>query len=231
MGRKLTREQLRRDEVMDTVGRGWNYVSAHRRGTIKAAAAVAGAAVLVFAFFAVQSSRNQRAQEHLSKALTILASPLASEPAGPESTGRTYATEAERSSEAERELKAAAEVSGTPAARDARIVLAARGKESDAISPLRRAARGRSPIAALAGLDVVRVLESQGKTAEATAELKRELASSSPSTPKDVLLFELGSIYEASGSPADARASYQRILDECPQSPLRGEAQTKISSL
>jgi tetratricopeptide (TPR) repeat protein len=72
------------------------------------------------------------------------------------------------------------------------------------------------------------MLAAQGKSAEAIDRLKRAIESSSTAAPKDALLFTLAQIYEASGAAADARATYQRLLTDYPNSPYRADARQKV---
>ena len=49
--------------------------------------------------------------------------------------------------------------------------------------------------------------------------------------PKDALLIELGQLYERSGSPADAKATYQRLITDYPASLYLSDAQSRIGAL
>ncbi|MBK9090265.1 MAG: tetratricopeptide repeat protein [Holophagales bacterium] len=49
--------------------------------------------------------------------------------------------------------------------------------------------------------------------------------------PKDVILFTLARLYEKDGQLAEAKASYQRVVSDYPDSPMRFEAQQKAQGL
>src|SRR5689334_24024633 len=102
MVKKLSREQLKRDEVMETVGKGFRFVSSHRKGTAEAIIAAAGLAVLVAAFVGFRSYRESEAAQHLSKALTILSSPVTGEPTSIDASGTPYGSAAQRDADAEK---------------------------------------------------------------------------------------------------------------------------------
>jgi tetratricopeptide (TPR) repeat protein len=110
-------------------------------------------------------------------------------------------------------------------------VLAARDpKAPSAPEALAKAARdGRGEVAAAAELDAVKLLVSQGKTTEAIDRLKRAIESDS-AAPKDALLFLLAQVYEKNGAASDARAIYQRIVNDYPASPYRTDARQKLPS-
>jgi tetratricopeptide (TPR) repeat protein len=229
MAQKLSRRDLKRNELAETVGKTVDYVSHHRRGATEIVAVAAGIVLLVAGFFLVRSYRERAAGTALSAGLAALETPLASEPAA-QGAAKTYPTAAERTREAETLLKKAASYGGTAAGRAAKVVLAARiekGTESQEV--LNRAARdGEAEVAAVAELDAARLLAAQGKTAEAIDRLKRAIESPESPAPKDALLFALAEIYERAGSTEDAKATYRRLVTDYPNSPYRAEAQQRV---
>jgi tetratricopeptide (TPR) repeat protein len=230
MAKKMRREDLRRDEVMETVGKGIQFVSAHRRGATEAIGIAVALAVLIGAFVAFRAHRENQAGDHLSRALAVLATPLVSDPAAG-TVPKTYPSPQERDADADRELAAAAEFGATRSGREAEVILAARGRQKDSLATFDRFARsGKTVVSAAAEIDRYRALAAQGKTAEAIAGIKRAIETSASPAPKDALLSELAALYEQSGSPADAKATYQRLASEYPESPYTQEAQSKIGS-
>jgi tetratricopeptide (TPR) repeat protein len=231
MAQKLSRRDLKRNELAETVGKTVDYVTHHRRGFVEIAAIAAGVVVLVVGFFFVRALRERSAGTALSAGLAVLETPLASDPAAV-GAAKTYATAAERTREAEELLKKAASYGGTAAGRAARVALAARQvKGADSPEVLATAAReGKAEVAAVAELDAARLLASQGKTAEAIDRLKRAIESPDSAAPKDALLFALAETYERAGSAEDARATYRRLLTDYPNSPYRQEAQERVPS-
>jgi tetratricopeptide (TPR) repeat protein len=229
MTQRITRKDMKRNELAATMTKTADYVSHHRRGVTEATAIAAGAVILVGAIFAFRVYRASVAGVELSAALGILATPIANQPAAV-GAAKTYATAVEREKEAEPHLRKAASYSGTPSGRAAAVILAARDpKASGAPDVLARAAReGRAEVAAAAEIDAARLLASQGKTTEAVERLKRAIESSDVRAPKDALLFELGEIYEKSGAAADARATFQRLVNDYPNSAYRADARSKL---
>jgi tetratricopeptide (TPR) repeat protein len=88
----------------------------------------------------------------------------------------------------------------------------------------------RLEVAAAAEIDAARLLAATGKTSEAIERLKRGIESTQAAAPKDVLLFVLAETYEKSGAAADARATYQRLANDYPNSPYRAAAREKLGS-
>jgi tetratricopeptide (TPR) repeat protein len=228
---RITRRQLKRNELAESFGRTVDYVSHHRRGATEAIAAVVAVLLLAAGFLLFRGWRERSAGRELSEAIAILEAPLASDPAAA-TAARTFPTAAEREREAAQYLDSAAKKGGTRAGRAARVILAARSeKPADAVNVLTRVARDAElEVAAAAEIDAARLLAATGKTTEAIDRLKRAIESPRSAAPRDVLLFVLAETYEKSGAAADARSTYQRIVNDYPNSPYRTAAREKLGS-
>lgn len=229
MKQKITRKDLKRDDLVESFGRTVDYVGAHRKRLIQAGLAALGVAALAGAFLAVRAYRESRAGAELSAGLADLSAPLATDP-GAASAARTFSTEAERGKAAEEHLRKAASYGGMAPARAAAVILAARaGRPAAGLDVFTRAARdGRAEVSAAAEIDAARLLAAQGKTTEAIDRLRRAIESPESKAPKDALLYALAQIYERSGSSSDARVTYQRIVSDYPNSPYRADARQKL---
>ena len=228
MAKRITRKQLKRNELVETMGKTVEYVSHHRRGVTEAIVAGAVVVALVAAFFLFRAYQESQAGKELSAGLAALDAPLAGQPAAA-GAPKTFPDEASRNKEAETHLRKAADHGSTAAGRAAALVLAARTPSPGSGETFAKTAReAKAEIAASAELDAARLLASQGKKTEAIERLKRAIESSASPAPKDALLFALGEIYEDSGSAADARATFQKIVTDYPNSPYRNDARQKI---
>ncbi len=228
MTQKINRRDLKRNELADTVGKTVDYVAGHRRGVTEAVAIAIGVGVLIGGFFVYRAWLERSAGKSLSQALSILGTPLASEQPG---APKTFPSAAERRTAAEKLLTQAASHTSTPSGRAAQVILAADGadKPGQTIDVFEKAARqGRSESAAAAEIDAAKMLAAGGKTTEAVERLKRAIESPSSPAPKDALLFALAGIYEQSGAASDARATYQRLITDYPNSPYRADARQKV---
>jgi tetratricopeptide (TPR) repeat protein len=230
MTQKISRRDLKRNDLAETVGKTVDYVTGHRRGVTEAVAAGVALAVLVGGFFLYRAWLERSAGQSLSAALGVLETPLASDP-NAAGAPRTFASAAERTAEADKLLQKAAAHGSTLSGRAAQVILAANGadKAGQSVDVFEKAARqSKSESAAAAEIDAAKMLAAQGKTTEAIDRLKRAIESPSSAAPKDALLFALADIYEQSGSPADARATYQRLITDYPNSPYRADARQKV---
>lgn len=226
---RITRKELKRNELVESFDKTVDYVSHHRRGAVEALVAVGVVLLLAAGFFLFRGWRERQAGRELSAALEILETPLAGEPAAA-AAPRTFPSAIEREREAMDHLRAASRKGGTSAGKAAQVILAARGeKAAMSADVLAKAARGdQAEVAAAAEIDSARLLTAAGKTTEAIDRLKRAIESPKSAAPKDALLFALAETYEKAGSSADARATYQRIVNDYPNSPYRTDARTKI---
>jgi tetratricopeptide (TPR) repeat protein len=226
---RIKRKELKRNELAETFGRTVDYVSHHRRGAVEAVGAAAAVLVLAAGFILFRGWREHQAGKELSAALEILEAPVATDP-GAAAAFRKFSTAADREREATKHLREAAAKSGTDAGRAARVILAARSdKPAQAVETLSKEAReARAEVAAAAEIGAARLLASEGKTTEAIDRLKRAIESPQSLAPKDALLFALAETYEKAGSSTDARATYQRLVNDYPNSPYRNDAREKI---
>jgi tetratricopeptide (TPR) repeat protein len=228
MTSKIRRQDLKRNDLQETIDKTVGYVSGHRKGATEAAVILAAVALLAGGFYLYRTWSERSAGRSLSEALAILDTPLASEQPG---AAKTFASAAERRAQADPLLRKAASHGSTPSGRAAQVILAANGADNanQEVDVFEKAARqARSESAAAAEIDAAKALAAQGKTTEAIDRLKRAIESPTTPAPKDALLFALGAIYEQSGAAADAKATYQRLITDYPNSPYRPDARQKV---
>ena len=92
---RITRRELKRNELADTFGKTVDYVSHHRRGAVEAFAAVAAVLLIAAGFFLFRFARERQAGRELSAALEILETPVAGDPAAA-TAPKTFPTAADR---------------------------------------------------------------------------------------------------------------------------------------
>src|SRR5215470_6086397 len=149
MAQKFRRQDLKRNELAETMGKTVDYVSGHRKGVTEAI----GIGVLAGGFFLYRAWVERSAGRSLSEALAILDTPLASEQPG---AAKTFASAAERRAQAETLLRKAASHGTTPSGRAAQVILAANGadKATPSVDVFEKAARqSKSESAAAAEID------------------------------------------------------------------------------
>ncbi len=234
MSRRLTRKQIKRDQVGETLGSGIEYVLVHWKSIAYALLAVAAAFGVAAGVRSHQLRREVRAGEELAEAVKVLQAaidPETADPADPEE--RTFPDEAAREARA-MELfdRVQREFSSTDAAAIASVyrarLVARRGDHEEARALWEEFVdrQGDHMLASEVRLNLMTLARQQGRGEELAAEIRSMLDSGRPPLPPDVLLFELGQTLESLGD-AGAGAVYGRLVDEFPDSPYAPEARRR----
>jgi tetratricopeptide (TPR) repeat protein len=213
---RLSRKQMKRNEMAETVGSVVEYTRDHTRTLLWAAVAVLALLALVGAFLIWRGQRSVGAT-------TALAAAMAVEEGDP--TGR------------EKFQKVVDRFPRSGAADVARLYLAgyaaAEADDTQARELWQAAASegGDTALAQQARLNLWELDRSLGRHEELLAEIRSQLDVETAVFPKDQLLYQLALTLEASGDDLEARDTYLRLVDEHPQSVLRGVAQQRADQL
>jgi len=235
---KLSRKELKENELEHALVEARDYVVSHAVQTRRWTIVGVGAAVLVGLVWGGITLRGNRLDARLSKALATFDAPLATDGAGAPPGATVYKDAAERLSAAKKELQALADdAPGSEPGQAARTMLLA--LEGGATPPARlldgaRDLAKRAPGSIASGVAAMSYLDAEaaaGRVKEAIAAAKGYLDAAQPPLPKDVLLFTLARLYEKDGQAVEAKSSYQRVVADYPDSPMRFEAQQKAAGL
>jgi tetratricopeptide (TPR) repeat protein len=234
---RLTKDQLRTDQLQHALTDARDYVATHRSETTRWAVIAVAAAAAVLAVWGALTWRSHRASARLSQALAIFDAPLASDPS-PAPGAKVYKDAAERTAAVKRDLQGLVKDSPSSTAGRAAAVLllgmegapAATGANLDAARSLADRQKGTvaGGVAAIAALDAQ---AAAGRPKDALETAKRYLEAADAPLPKDVLVFTVARLYEKTGQALEAKGFYQRLLTDYPDSPLRADAQQRLASL
>jgi len=235
MNQRLSRHDMKRDELVATLERGVDYAQHHTRGILIGMAVAAGVGALGLAGWLWWQHRRVEANELLARAIQVAQAPLDPAAPKPDDPRRpSFADEAARRSRAVGLLEELREdYGGTGAAAAGTVYLAGlklEAGEAEEALRLFEEAGGGSPddlVGAAAWLTRLRADREQGKGEEVVAALRAALEADQRPLPDDVLLYELGATLEMLGRAEEARAAYQRIIDEFPRSPYQGLARER----
>ena len=229
----VTREDLKRNELEEALGKGIHYAEDHKRMLIWGVGGVVGVALLVAGIFLWIGSRKDGANELLGKALLVDGAEVVASGANPADVVRpTFASESARRARA-KELFAELDdrYGSTATGRVAKLYLAQIAiaeNDKEKAKQLWKAFLDAEPegsLAAAARINLYKLDREQGRGAELAEELKKMLEQDTKPLPSDVILYQLALTYEALGKSDDARTTYRRIVDEYPQSPYIADAQ------
>lgn len=239
MSQRLTRKDIKRDEVMETVGSAVDWVSAHARTIVYSIVAVIVVIVVGLLVRGYVSDRAARASEALAHALEVYAAPvdeLAPRPDDPDAP--VFATAADRdarSVELFRQVRS--DFGGTIAAGVAGVYLgemAARDGRLDEARELWEGfadGGGDDMLTAQVRVNLMELDRRQGRSEELVDRLRAELEQPQSELPTEVVLHQLAVTLEGLDRTEEARGVYQRIVDEFPSSAYRAGARRRLDVL
>ena len=243
MNQRLTRKEMKRDELSTALGRGYDYAESHVRNILLVLGAAVAVGLLVGLFFMYRSGRAEEAGKALTQALEVYQAPIdpaAPKPDDPEAP--TFADVAARQAKAKALFQALHDDYGSTIAGDiagdiAAIYLAqiamAEG-QPDRARELWNEFLEEHEGHLLAGqtrVNLLRLDRSQGKAQQVADQLAAMLDDPEPPLPQDIVLSELAVTQEQLGKKKEAIQSYERLATEFPQSPFARDAQQKIREL
>lgn len=239
MNERLTRKEIKRDELADAVGRSVEFAGSHVRSIAYAVGGVLLIVLLAVGINFYRHHRQEQASQALAQATKVYQAPVAAtgaKPADPDQP--SFPTDEARRARAKELLQKVHDDYGSTAAGGvAGLYLAQMAADAGKLDDARKLwsdfadDHKGTMLAAEARLNLLALDRKQGKGEEVVKQLRTMLEKGDAPLPQDVILHELGLTLEQLHRPQEAIQSYQRILDEFPQSPLRSDAQQKVAAL
>lgn len=228
-----TREDLKRNELEEALGKGIHYAEDHKRMILYGVGGVVGIALIVSVIVLWLGGRKDGANELLAQALRADGAEVVATGANPADPSKpTFASEAARRARSkelfgELDAKYGSMATGRVAKLYlAQIAIAENDKER--AKQLWKAfleAEPEGALAAAARVNLYKLDRAEGRGAALADELKKMLDQDVKPLPVDAILYQLALTYDALGKGDDARATWRRIVDEYPQSPYIADAQ------
>lgn len=237
MADHLNREELKRNELGDAVGASVEYAESHLKQLLMILGGVVAAGLAVYGIFAWRASSAASANDALGAALRVAGAPVIATGARPDDpSAPSFATESARDAKAaELFEKLVREHGSTDAGASGRLWLADRALRSGDAATARRYwtefldDQDSGSLAATARRNLIQLDRAEGKGETLVQELSAAIQRGRDPLTTDALLWELAETQKALGKSADARAAYQRIVDEHPTSPWAAEARRAAS--
>jgi predicted negative regulator of RcsB-dependent stress response len=236
---QLNRRDMKRDELATAMGRGVEYAESHARTLVTAIGVVLAVALLAALWFMYRSNRDEKANVALAQAIKVYQAPV--DPAAPkpdDPQAPTFADEAARRTKAKGLFEKVYDDFGSTSAGDVAAVylgqIALGEGQPDRARELWNGfvkEHGDHLLAGETRVNLFRLDRNTGKAEEVSKTLTAMLDQAEPPLPQDVILGELAATQEQLGKKQDAVQSYQRIIDEFPQSPYARDARQKIAEL
>ena len=239
MNQRLTRKDIKRDEFVTAMGRGVEYAESHARLLMTAIGGALLLALLILAIVLYRGNRRQAANEALARAIKVHEAPIAATGAKPDDpTAPTFPDESARRTRAKALFTEVQDDYGSTAAGKVAGLYLAQMAVQDGQPDRARELwndflddHGDHMLAGGVRLSLFHLDRQQGKAEQVAQELEGMVDKADAPLPQDVVLYELGQTREQLGKTADAIQSYQRIVDEFPQSPYASEARQRMTAL
>ena len=228
------RRELKHDRFVDMTGSLSGKAKDNQRLLLLITAAVVAAALIGYGLYFYRSSREQRAQEALGKAIDTIESPLLPPAGGQRIPGAKYKTDTERQAAAEKQFRdVQAQYGGTDAADVADLYLARleaqHGNTASARKRLEHfiSAHPKHMLVGGARFSLYQLRIDAGEGAQVAQELQAQIGKPDAPLPSDTMLVLLAHAYEAQGNADKSKETYRRIVTEFPDSPYAMEAQRR----
>jgi TolA-binding protein len=239
MSQRLVRKDMKRDDLATAVGRGVDYAETHSRQVLITAGIVLAAVLVGLLVFFYANHRSDAANEALAAAVKVFQAPIQATGAKPDDAKEpSFATETARQTKARKMLEdVRSSYHFTDAADVASLYLAEIESSAGKLGEARQLwsdfvkKHGDHVLAAQARIDLMELDRNQGKGQEVARQLREMLDQSDAPLPQDVILAQLATTLELLHRDQEAVQTYQRLIDEFPQSPYHSAAQQKITAL
>lgn len=236
------RHHLKTNEVAEQIARLKEKLAGRSRQVAAAAAVVALVAVAAGIYWTYRTRTLHEAGAALAGAMAILDAPIVPPPppgsTGPGSPAGSYPSEQARAEAALAAFRAVAErypatAPGVAARYEAASLLLQLGRPADAEALFKEVVdQSRVPVyQRMARLGLAEAQVAAGRYDEAIAVYRDLTARRDTELPVDGLLMQLGRAYTLAGKPAEALQTYQRIVDEFPESLYAAEARRQVETL
>lgn len=243
--KRSERHHLKENELAISLRRARAVAEQHRREITFATIGILVILAASVGYLVWRQRTNSLAEERLADALTIAEAPVvppapASPPgaAPPPRTPGTYPSERVKLEAALPKLLSAAEaypstMAGIAARYHAASALTALGRSQEAVARydevIQRA--GDGIYGQMARLGKADALGLSGQYDQAIAIYRELSARKDLGLPIDGVLMQLGRTYAAAGKTTEAKQTFNRIVDEFPDSPYSAEARQQLQAL
>jgi tetratricopeptide (TPR) repeat protein len=236
--KRAERQRLKQNDLGELTRQAQEAFTSRKRdlGWIAAAVVVVGAAAL--GYWAWNQRVQQGAQKLLADAMVVQEARIGPPAAATGGTGLTFPTERERAQAAFTKFKAAADAYPTTDAglfaryqeASTQVVLGNPGEAAKAYQIVIDRA-GNRLIGQTARLGLAAAHARGGQFDQAITTYKELAQRKDGGLPVDGILMELGRVYREAGRANDAQQTFNRLIEEFPDSPFNADAKRELEAL
>jgi TolA-binding protein len=233
------RHHLKENELNKLARQARETVGARRGETTTIIAVVAVVGVLALGYFGWREHVQTKAHALLADAMAVQDARVGPPPApGTPAGGLYFPTERERSQAALTKFKIAADAypstdAGVYARYQEGATSLALGSTPGAIAAYEQVTReaGDTFYGQMARLGLAEAQTRAGQFDSAINTFKELAQRKDGPLPIDGILMQLGRTYEEAGKRADAQQTFNKLVDEYPESPFSGDAKKELDTL
>lgn len=235
----ISRKDLKRDEVAETLAHGAEAVISHQRTAWLIGGAVLAVLLAVFGWRFYSDRQSTKASADLEKAMETfnarIRQPNEPEPPSSPTPEVTYVDAKNKYDDAAKQFGEVAEKyprtrPGQVAQYYAALSYQKNGRLDEAQQWLRKAESGSPDIAALARFQLAQVLAQSGKSDEAVKIYQELMEKPATFVPKPVVMLALADQYRAS-NPAEAVKLYEQIEKDYDRTAAADEAKKRLEMM
>jgi TolA-binding protein len=234
--KRAERHHLKENELQRLALAARHLYMDRKRETAALLAGVAALAVIAGGYFLWSERLQSRAHGLLAEAVVVQDARVS--PPGTPAAAGTYPTERARMQAAVAKFKTAADAypstdAGIYARYQEAVDQVALGNVAAATAAYQEIIRreGDSVYGQTARLGLAEVQALAGQYDQAINTFKEMAQRKDGPLPIDGILMQLGRTYREAGKPADAQQTFNRIVQEFPESPFNQEAKRELDSL
>jgi len=238
--KRSQRHHLKDNEIVQFVENARDAIQSRRKQTVGIAITVAIAGGVALAYFGWQARVQGQAHWMLADALVVYDAPVGPPPSpdSPPQPGPRFISDKERYEAAIIKLKALGDAyPSTDAGLFARYLegtsLMAVDKPADAAKAFQQV-MDRKPNSFYGQMSRYGIAEAQARSGQydqAIATYKDLAQQKEGPMPVDALLMQLGRVYLDAGKRPEAQQTFNRIVEEFPQSPFSADARRELDNL
>jgi hypothetical protein len=233
----ISRRELKKDEVRDTIAHGAEAVLSHQRATTYILAVAIVIVALVLGWRTYAERQTTRGAAALDDALKVFDAPTVVQGATtPQSGEPVYINDQAKYTAAVPKLEAVAKKyhrtrPGQLASYYAGLSLDRLGKENEARQYLQSSASGAdSDYASLARFQLAQIDDKTGQTDDALKVYQQLMAKPTVLVPKPVVMFAMARHYSKS-NPTEAAKLYTQIKSDYPHTSIADQADQELQLL
>jgi TolA-binding protein len=237
--KRTERHHLKENELRTFARNAAEAVEARGRESTIVLLVVAAVVVVAIGYFAWRSRVNAKADTLLAEAMTVAEARIGPPPApGTPAGGLYFPTERERSQAALTKFKAAADAypstdAGIYARYQEAATTLALGNSMQATTVFQQVIdkAGDGFYGQMARLGHAEAMARAGQYEQAINTYKEMAQRKDGPLPVDGILMQLAKTYVEAGKPADAQQTFNRLIQEYPQSPFTSDARRELETL